>query len=173
MDHWYTHTQTHTHTHTQTNTHTHTAVCNEEISLFSNQSILCLSYTDYRSMSLMFVYTQLSEASPPISPLTSSLTSPTSPLGCGQIVMEGGWEIVKEEEGKVEGTTTPNLHLLNVDESQEGQYQCRVVYKGCTILSTAARLTILKDGKKTPLIECVCVCCGITVELELIVLILV
>ena len=94
----------------------------------------------------------MSEASPPLTP---SLTSPISPSK--GTVERGGWEVVREEEGRVEGTATINLQLFHVEKYQEGQYRCRVVFKGCTVLSQPASLTVLEDGKREITI---CELCG-------------
>lgn len=84
----------------------------------------------------------MSEASLPVSPLAAvpSLSEETG--GAGR-----GWVDVREEEGRVEGTATVNLQLLHVEKLQEGQYRCRVVYKGCTVFSQPASLTVMVDGE--------------------------
>ena len=58
------------------------------------------------------------------------------------------WEVVREEEESVEGTTTPTLHLLHVEKRHEGQYRCRVVYKNCPVVSEPASLFVLEDGER-------------------------
>lgn len=88
----------------------------------------------------------MSEASPPVSPLVNSSSS-----GDNGGSVEGEWVNVNESEGSVEGTATANLRLLHVEKSQEGQYRCRVTYKGCTVFSQPASLTVLEDGEKITL----------------------
>ena len=89
------------------------------------------------------IFLQASEPSPPLTPM---VTSPVPP-GVGT-VEAGGWEVVREEEGKVEGTATVNLRLLHVEKYQEGKYRCRVVFKGCAAVSQPASLTVLEDGER-------------------------
>lgn len=79
---------------------------------------------------------------------TTKTPVPLSPdsTGNGTTEVMGEWEVVREEEGKVEGVTTTVLWLLHVEKEQEGEYRCRVQYKGCTVYSQSASLTILSDG---------------------------
>lgn len=94
-----------------------------------------------------FFLHQVCDPSPPVSP--SEPISPAPASSEGETGGGRGWEVVREEEGKVEGATTANLHLLHVEKEQEGQYRCRVEYKGCTVLSESASLTVLGDGNFT------------------------
>ena len=90
---------------------------------------------------------QVSEANPPVSPVATLSPAPSPSDGGGETVGGGGrWKVVREEEGRVEGVTTPHLQLLHVDKEQEGRYRCRVEYKGCIIFSQSAFLSILEDG---------------------------
>ena len=75
----------------------------------------------------------------PTSPAPSLLTE-----GDGGDV--GGWEDVREEEGRVEGVTTAQLKLLHVEQEREGKYRCRVEYKKCVVFSHSASLSVLSDG---------------------------
>ena len=97
--------------------------------------------------SVSFFLHQICDPSPPVSP--SEPVSPTPASSEGETGGGRGWEVVREEEGKVEGATTANLRLLHVEKEQEGQYRCRVEYKGCTVLSESASLTVLEDGNFT------------------------
>ncbi|CAI8041244.1 Ankyrin-1 [Geodia barretti] len=89
------------------------------------------------------------EASFPVSPVATLSPAPSSSdSGGGETVGGGGrWEEVREKEGRVEGATTANLQLLHVDKEQEGRYRCRVEYKGCTVFSQSASLSVLEDGE--------------------------
>ena len=91
---------------------------------------------------------QVIEASFPVSPVATLSPAPSSSdSGGGETVGGGGrWEEVREKEGRVEGATTANLQLLHVDKEQEGRYRCRVEYKGCTVFSQSASLSVLEDG---------------------------
>ena len=64
-----------------------------------------------------------------------------------QVEGEREWEKVSEEEGKVEGTQTPALTLRNVQKCNAGVYCCKVVYKGCSVTSEAASLSVVGDGE--------------------------
>jgi ankyrin repeat protein len=89
---------------------------------------------------------QVSEANPPVSPVATLSPAPSPSDGGGETVGGGGrWKVVREEEGRMEGVTTPHLQLLHVDKEQEGRYRCRVEYKGCIIFSQSASLSILED----------------------------
>ena len=54
---------------------------------------------------------------------------------------------MREEEGRIEGTAGSTLRILYVEKCCEGQYRCRVGYKGCIVFSRPASLTVLEDGE--------------------------
>lgn len=109
---------------------------------------------------LYCLHEQVSEASPPVSPFA---TTSSDKEGGGSV--EGLWVHVNEIEGSVEGTATINLRLLNVEKLQEGQYRCRVTYKGCTVFSQPATLTVLEDGEEPLYSRFTCTCIYLTLPL--------
>ena len=79
-----------------------------------------------------------------VGPMPTSPAPSLSTEGDGGDV--GGWEDVREEEGRVEGVTTAQLKLLHVEQEREGKYRCRVEYKKCVVFSHSASLSVLADG---------------------------
>ena len=60
--------------------------------------------------------------------------------------LESVWEEVQQEEGRVEGVDTAVLRILRVYRVDTGLYRCRINYKGCTVVSEPATLTVIEDG---------------------------